>query len=78
MPVTEPVLCKRIPTAPWGDPKDRQIVGYDEFVKTEGYETLRAALDMTNSSQETNRREQGRRGRGSRYHDPSANDHRGN
>ena len=47
MPVTEPVLCKRIPTAPWGDPKDRHIVGYDEFVKTEGYETLRAALDMT-------------------------------
>ena len=47
MPVTEPVLCKRIPTAPWGDPKDRHIVGYDEYVKTDGYETLRAALDMT-------------------------------
>ncbi len=40
MPVTEPILTKRIPTAPWGDPKDRHIVGYDEYVKTEGYETL--------------------------------------
>ena len=26
MPVTEPVLTKRIPTAPWGDPAERQLV----------------------------------------------------
>ncbi len=39
-------LCKRIPTAPFGDPKDRHIVGYDEFVRTGGYESLRKALGM--------------------------------
>ncbi len=33
MPVTEPVLCKRIPTPPWGDPKDRHVVGYDEYAQ---------------------------------------------
>ena len=47
MPVTEPVLCKRIPTPPWGDPKDRHVVGYDEYVKTGGYEGLRKALTMS-------------------------------
>ena len=46
MPVTEPVLCKRIPTAPWGDPKDRHVVSYDEYVKTGGYESLEKALSM--------------------------------
>ncbi len=46
MPVTDPVLCKRIPTHPWGDPKDRHIVGYDEYVKTGGYEALEKALGM--------------------------------
>ncbi len=39
-------LCKRIPTAPFGDPKDRHIVGYDEYVRTGGYESLRKALTM--------------------------------
>jgi len=46
MPVTDPVLCTRIPTPPWGDPKDRHIVGYDEYVKTGGYKALEQALDM--------------------------------
>jgi NADH-quinone oxidoreductase subunit F len=46
MPVTDPVLVKRIPTFPWGDPKDRHIVGYDEYVKTGGYQALRKALTM--------------------------------
>lgn len=46
MPVTQPVLCKRIPTAPWGDPKSRRIIGYDEYVKTGGYQSLEKALDM--------------------------------
>ncbi len=46
MPVTEPVLCRRIPTAPWSDPKDRHIVGYDEYVKAGGYQALRKALSM--------------------------------
>ena len=42
----EPVLTKRIPCHPWGDPKDRHIVGYDEYVKTGGYEALKKALKM--------------------------------
>lgn len=46
MPVTEPVLTKRIPTFPWGDPKDRHIVSYDEYVKTGGYQALEKALSM--------------------------------
>ncbi|MEX0777710.1 MAG: NADH-quinone oxidoreductase subunit NuoF [Phycisphaeraceae bacterium] len=46
MALKEPVLCKRIPTPPWGDPKDRHYVGYDEFVGTGGYEGLRKAITM--------------------------------
>lgn len=46
MPITEPVLCKRIPTPPWGDPKDRHVVGYDEYVKTGGYQAFEKALAM--------------------------------
>ncbi len=46
MPVTEPVLCKRIPTVPWGDPKDRSVVSYDQYVKTGGYQALEKALSM--------------------------------
>lgn len=42
--LTEPSLVKRIPTYPFADPKDRHIVKYDEYVKTGGYEGLRAAL----------------------------------
>ncbi len=41
-----PVLTKRIPCFPFGDPKDRHIVSYDEYVKTGGYEGLRKALSM--------------------------------
>src|SRR6187549_2871559 len=47
MPLNEPVLLKRIPTAPWGDPKDRKIVSYDQFVATGGYAGLKKALAMT-------------------------------
>lgn len=46
MPTTEPVLLKRIPTAPWGNLKDRHIVGYDEYIKTGGYTSLDKALSM--------------------------------
>ena len=42
----ELVLCKRIPTPPFGEFKDRHIVGYDEYVKTGGYDGLRKALTM--------------------------------
>ena len=45
MPMTEPVLTKRIPTAPWGDPADRRTVDYAEFVRTGGYKALEKALD---------------------------------
>ncbi|MEX2217096.1 MAG: NADH-quinone oxidoreductase subunit NuoF [Phycisphaeraceae bacterium] len=46
MPLSEPILCKRIPTFPWGDPKDRKVITYDAFVATGGYEGLKKALAM--------------------------------
>ncbi len=46
MKLAEPILTKRIPSFPHGDQKNRHIVGYDEFVKTEGYQGLEKALDM--------------------------------
>ena len=42
MAFTEPVLLKRIPS----DPGKRQLVNYDEYVRTGGYAALRRALDM--------------------------------
>ena len=47
MPMTEPVLTKRIPTFPWGDPKTRKTVSVDEFMATGGYKSLEKALEMT-------------------------------
>ena len=44
--LSEHILLKRIPTAPFGHIRDRHVVGYDEFVKTGGYEGLRKALTM--------------------------------
>ncbi len=44
---SKPILTARIPTAPFGDPKNRHIVSYDEYVKTGGYVGLRKALTMT-------------------------------
>jgi NADH-quinone oxidoreductase subunit F len=41
-----PVLVKRIPTFPWGDPGDRHVVGYDEYVRTGGYRALAKAIEM--------------------------------
>ncbi len=41
-----PVLTKRIPCWPYADPKGRHVVGYDEYVRTGGYEGLRKALAM--------------------------------
>src|ERR1041385_8363219 len=46
MALEKPVLCKRIPTAPWGNPKDRRYIGHDDYVKTGGYESLRKAIKM--------------------------------
>jgi NADH-quinone oxidoreductase subunit F len=44
--LSEHILLKRIPTAPFGHIRDRHVVGYDEYVKTVGYEGLRKALTM--------------------------------
>ncbi len=46
MPLDQPILCKRIPTPPWGDPKDRALVTLDQYLETGGYEALRQALAM--------------------------------
>lgn len=46
MPVTQPVLLKRIPTLPWGDLRERRIISYDQYVKTGGYKALEKALSM--------------------------------
>jgi NADH-quinone oxidoreductase subunit F len=48
--MTEPDLTRRIPCYPFGDPKDRHVVGYDEYVQTGGYEGLRKALSMEPSA----------------------------
>ncbi|MEX2673015.1 MAG: NADH-quinone oxidoreductase subunit NuoF [Phycisphaeraceae bacterium] len=45
MALENPVLLKRIPTAPWGDPKDRHYVDFDEYTRTGGYEALRGILE---------------------------------
>ncbi len=60
----EHVLCKRIPTFPHGDPKDRHVVGYDEYVKTGGYEGLRKALTMKPSDVTADVKKSMLRGRG--------------
>jgi NADH-quinone oxidoreductase subunit F len=44
--LTEPAITKRIPCYPFGDPKDRHVVGYDEYTSTGGWEGLRKALEM--------------------------------
>lgn len=46
MPLAEPILCKRIPTWPWGDLRDRKLVTLDRFLETGGYEALRHALTL--------------------------------
>lgn len=44
--LSEPVLTKRIPTWPWGDPADRTLVDYDQYIKTGGYAALEKSLAM--------------------------------
>lgn len=44
MALAQPVLCKRIPTFPWGDPRERRLVSHDQFVATGGYAGLKKAL----------------------------------
>jgi len=48
--LTKPALTQRIPCYPFGNPKDRHIVSYDEYVRTGGYVGLRKALSMKPSA----------------------------
>jgi NADH-quinone oxidoreductase subunit F len=64
MPVTEPVLTKRIPSPPWGDPADRHLVNYDEYVRTGGYQALEKALGMEPAAIVDQVKESQLRGRG--------------
>jgi NADH-quinone oxidoreductase subunit F len=64
MPVTDPVLTKRIPTKPWGNPADRTLITYDQYVKTGGYQVLEQALGMKPSEIVDMVKESQLRGRG--------------
>ena len=46
MALSEPILVRRIPTLPWGNPEDRKYVDYDRYVSTGGYEALKQAKEM--------------------------------
>ena len=46
MQSVEPILTKRIPSVPSGDPRQRHTVGLDEYVATGGYKALEKALSM--------------------------------
>src|SRR5688572_6043929 len=46
MPLQAPILTKRIPTYPFGNEADRQLITYDEYVRTGGYQGLTKALGM--------------------------------
>src|SRR5215217_52921 len=60
MAFNEPVLLKRIPN----DPDKRTLVGYDDYVKTGGYASLRKAIDMKAEEIIKTVTESGLRGRG--------------
>jgi len=42
--IDAPILTRRIPSLPFGDPKDRKTVWYDQYKRTGGYVGLEAAL----------------------------------
>ena len=46
MSLKEPILTKRIPTAPWADPKTRSTISWEQSIATGGYKALEKALDM--------------------------------
>ncbi len=62
--MTAPILTRRIPCHPFGDPKDRHVVGYEEFVGTGGYAGLRTALGMKPEAVVNEVKDSGLRGRG--------------
>ncbi len=52
MPLDKPVVCKRIPTPPWGDPAKRKRITYSRYVNTGGYEVLNQIIaDDTDPSE---------------------------
>ncbi len=64
MSMTEAVLTKRIPTYPYGDPKDRHTVLFDEYTSTNGYEALAQALESEPADIVSQVKDSGLRGRG--------------
>ncbi len=60
MAFNEPVLTKRIPL----DPNQRKVVGYDDYVATGGYASLRRALEMKSEEIVKTVTDSGLRGRG--------------
>ena len=46
MTLEAPSLTQRIPTPPWGDPRERRTVDYARFIATDGYKALEAALEQ--------------------------------
>ncbi len=64
MPMTEPVLTRRIPTPPFGNPADRHTVWYDEYVRTGGYAGLEQAISMEPAAVVDLVKDSGLRGRG--------------
>jgi NADH-quinone oxidoreductase subunit F len=50
MRLAEPILTRRIPSVPHGDPKERRTVDYDAFVRADGYKGLEKALDMDSAA----------------------------
>ena len=46
MPLDTPILVRRIPTPPFGDPAEREYVGYQRYVDTGGYAALDQAVGM--------------------------------
>ena len=45
MALTEPILVRRIPTHPWGNPDDRKYIDFERYSATGGYAALKQAMD---------------------------------
>jgi NADH-quinone oxidoreductase subunit F len=61
---TTPILTRRIPCAPHGDPASRRTIRYDEYIRTGGYVGLRKALSMQPAEVVAEVKDSGLRGRG--------------
>ncbi|MBC7835923.1 MAG: NADH-quinone oxidoreductase subunit NuoF [Phycisphaerales bacterium] len=45
--MTRPILTQRIPTPPYGNPKDRRVISYAAYTASGGYAGLRKAIAMS-------------------------------